>query len=200
MTIPELYERLSDKDFLDPSTGNLFSRAYMYLYDAKEEYKIRQEITGIKERLIRPDLYRNTLIIDVFEAFGQFLNSSSFGKHNKLEFLQEQENQDSEKVAKSLAREASGPKFLAHLNDLIEKHFKESGDYEVGYVMLHGFGTIYPYLRASKFLSNFEKYYMDNPKYKLILFYPGENGSNGLKLFGKLDDENPYRAIKLINA
>lgn len=201
MTIQELYERLSDKEFLDPATGNLFSRAYMYLYDPEKEYEIRDEIADLKNRLIRPDIYRNILIIDIFKEFNDYLANSKFGKHESfLAYLEEQEEKDPEKVETVLRRQASGEKFLKFLNDKIESHFDNSGDYEVGYVMIHGLGAIYQYLRTSKFLSSFEKYYMDNSKYKLILFYPGTADKIDIKLFGEMEDKNPYRAIKLINA
>lgn len=201
MTIQELYERLSDKDFLDPSTGNLFSRAYMYLYDPEKEYEIRAEIDDLRNRLIRPDIYRNILIVDLFKTFNEFLGASQYGKHGSfLDFIEKQEEKDPEKVATTLKRQASGDKFLRFLNDKIEAHFDSSGEYEVGYVMIHGLGAIFPYIRTSKFLSSFEKYYMDNHKYKLILFYPGTAEKIDIKLFGEMEDKNPYRAIKLINA
>jgi hypothetical protein len=199
MTITELYERLSDKEFLNPDTGNLFSKAYMYLYDPKEEYHVRNEMKLIKDRLIRPDIYRNILILDIFQAFLDFLNHSTFGKRKKFDFLIEQEEKNARKVEDSLHRDATSPKFFAFLNDKIGKHFNDAGDYEVGYVFVHGFGSIFPYLRASKFLNNFEKYFMDNSQYKLILFYPGSADQMRIKLFSQLEDENPYRAIKLIN-
>ncbi len=200
MTILELYEKLSDKDFLDPSTGNLFSRAYMYLYEPEKEYQTRQEIQEFKDRLIRPDTYRNIFLLDIFEEFVQYLQNGKFGQNNRLDFFIKQENEKPDKVEKSLKRDASDARFFSQLNDKIEAHFNSSESYEVGYVIIHGFGAIFPYLRASKFLSNFEKYYMDNGKYKLILFYPGSvEDKSRIKLFRKLEDDNPYRAIKLIN-
>ena len=45
-------------------------------------------------------------------------------------------------------------------------------------------------------MNNFEKY---NKNYKIINFYPGKAKDNYYSLFGTLNDENLYRAIKLIN-
>ena len=64
------------------------------------------------------------------------------------------------------------------------------------YVFVTGFGEIFPYLRASKFISNFEKY--TTGKFKVVVFYPGRV-DQFCHLFDKLNDDNPYRAIKLIN-
>ena len=71
----------------------------------------------------------------------------------------------------------------------------EHGKTEVAYVLVKGFGTIFPYLRASRFMNRFEKYISG---YKMILFSPGEVKEN-YNLFKLLNDEHLYRAIKLIN-
>ena len=69
MTITELYEQLRDPNFKNPTTANLFFPAYMYLYDPKREYEIREEITQLKKRLQRPDNYLDVLVLNVFEEF-----------------------------------------------------------------------------------------------------------------------------------
>tara|TARA_R110002050_G_scaffold187306_1_gene321733 strand:- start:10143 stop:10736 length:594 start_codon:yes stop_codon:yes gene_type:complete len=197
MTITELYERMSSKDFQDPATGNLFSNAYMYLYDPEDENRIREEIQVIKERLKRPSNYLDVLILDIFEVFCDFLKVRKFGQKNMFDFFLEREVHTPEKVNESLIREAKTDAFFKFVDDRIKAHFEE-GDPELKvYVLIHGFGAIYPYLRTSKFLNNFEKYFIGE-KYKLILFYPGEV-KDYYSLFKLLNDENPYRAIKLIN-
>ena len=69
MTITELYNQLSDKDFQDHQTGNLFFPAYMYMYDATKEYEIDREILDIKNRLHRPNNYLDVMVLDIFEEF-----------------------------------------------------------------------------------------------------------------------------------
>ena len=68
MTITELYERMSNKEFQDPATGNLFSNAYMYLYPPENENQIHDEILVIKERLKRPNNYLDVLILEIGRA------------------------------------------------------------------------------------------------------------------------------------
>jgi hypothetical protein len=195
MTITELYQQLADKDFQDPLTGNLFFPAYMYVYDEEKEYETEQEILNIKERLYRPNSYLNVLIIDIFQEFQEFLKQESFGSQKKFGFYLEQEEASYDKVQKALQQDAHSDRFFIWFDQRIRNHFNESGAYEVGYVFVKGFGAAYPYLRASKFMSKFEKYITG---YKMILFYPGTVKEN-YNLFGLLNDENLYRAIKLIN-
>jgi hypothetical protein len=197
MTITELYECMSNKDFQDPATGNLFSNAYMYLYPPENENQIHEEILVIKERLKRPNNYLDVLILDIFEVFCSYLKQKKFGQKTMFDFFIEKEIQTPDKVNDSLIREGRSDNFFKFVNENINEHFSAGDTDKKVYVIIHGFGAVYPYLRTSKFLSNFEKYFIGE-KYKLILFYPGVI-KDYYSLFKLLNDENPYRAIKLIN-
>lgn len=195
MTITELYTKLDDKDFQDHLTGNLFFPAYMYIYHPASEYEVDQEILSIKDRLHRPTNYLRVMVLDIFEEFLEFLRVEPFGKVSKFDFFLKQEETRPEQVEKSLRQTANDDRFYAWLHQRITEHFQQAGDAKVAYVFVKGFGAIFPYMRASKFMSNFEKHISG---YKLILFYPGEVKEN-YNLFNVLNDENLYRAIKLIN-
>ena len=195
MTITELYKQLSNKDFQDHQTGNLFFPAYMYMYDATKEYEIDKEILDIKNRLHRPNNYLDVMIIDIFEVFIEYLKQEKFGKLTKYEFYTEHEKDKFDAVDKALKQDAYDKRFLNYLDNRIKSHFENANNYEVAYVFVKGFGNTFPYLRASRFMSNFEGYIKG---YKLIMFYPGI-AKNYYSLFGLLKDENLYRAIKLIN-
>lgn len=195
MTITELYSKLSDKDFQDYNTGNLFFPAYMYMYDPTKEYEVESEILDIKNRLHRPNSYLDVMVLDIFEEFINFTKATKFGKSSKFDFYIEHEESKKEAVHKSLSKDAYDERFLKFLNDKIQKHLDAAKPYEVSYIFMKGFGNAFPYIRASRFMSKFEKYVK---AYKLILFYPGE-AKDYYSLFGLLRDENLYRAIKLIN-
>ena len=70
MTISDFYDQLlSDKEFQEPETGNLFFPAYIYQYDSKDEYNIRKQIRNLKDRLIRPNNFVDTLILNIYDEF-----------------------------------------------------------------------------------------------------------------------------------
>lgn len=198
MTIAELYEKLSDKSFQEPDTGNLFWPTYMYLYKPENEYAIRKEIGSIKQRLKRPDNYNDVLLMNIFEEFLEFLKSQSFGENNLLQELLDMENEEPETVSSLLHNKAGEDDFFSWLNNKVTKHLElpNPNNDKRTYVFVNGFGEIFPYLRASKFISNFEKY--TTGKFKVVVFYPGRV-DQFCHLFDRLNDENPYRAIKLIN-
>jgi hypothetical protein len=195
MTITELYNQLANKDFQDHLTGNLFFPAYMYVYDPEKEYEIDAEIINIKERLHRPTSYLDVMVIDIFEELIGYLKQFKFGKNLMYDYLLNQEKTKPEQVDKSLRRSANDDRFFNYLNEQIIAHFEKAGDTEVAYVFVKGFGAVFPYLRANRFMNNFEKYISG---YKVIMFYPGQADEN-YNLFKLLNDENLYRAIKLIN-
>jgi hypothetical protein len=195
MTIPELYDQLCDKDFQDHYTGNLFFPAYMYMYDAQKEYEIDKEILSIKDKLYRPSNYLDIMVIDIFEEFTSYLKNEKFGRDLKFDYYLERESGQPNQVADALRKDAYDPRFLTYLDNKIQNHLNSTEEYEVAFVIMKGFGNAFPYIRASRFMNNFEKYIKG---FKLIMFYPGE-AKNYYSLFGLLKDENLYRAIKLIN-
>ena len=196
MTITELYNQLENKDFQDHETGNLFFPAYMYTYDEEKEYEIDREILDIKNRLHRPNNYLDVMVIDLFEIFCDYLKQEKFAKSNKFDFYRSNELEKSDAVKKALEKDAYDLRFLEYIHKKIQTHLDNAGTFEVAYVFVKGFGNAYPYIRASRFMNNFEKHIKG---FKLIMFYPGE-AKNYYSLFGLLKDENLYRAIKLINA
>lgn len=195
MTIAELYTHLANDDFKDYETGNLFFPAYMYMYNAEKEYEIDAEILDIKNRLHRPTNYLDVIVLDIYEEFIMYLKQEKFAKSNKFDFYNAHENKKPEAVNKSLFKDAYDTRFLEFLNNKIQAHLKIEDSFQRSYVFIKGFGNAFPYIRASRFFNNFEKYVKG---YKLIMFYPGE-AKEYYSLFGLLKDENLYRAIKLIN-
>jgi len=198
MTIPELYNKLAEKTFQDPETGNLFWPAYIYLYEPAEEYRIQEEIIQISERLKRPDNYVHALVLNIFEEFVAYLKASTLGPDCLLDEILEEEKIAPASAAKMLEDAAREDDFFAYINKQVVSHLDipSTGSEKKTYVFIHGFGQVFPYLRTHIFLSNFEKY--TTGRFKLIIFYPG-SVKEDFSLFNILEDKNPYRAIKLIN-
>ncbi|MFH1130554.1 MAG: DUF1788 domain-containing protein [Pseudomonadota bacterium] len=62
-------------------------------------------------------------------------------------------------------------------------------------VLISGVGSAYPLVRSHGLLNNLHSRIGNMP---LVLFYPGIYDGQRLKLFGQLDDNNYYRAFKLV--
>ena len=62
-------------------------------------------------------------------------------------------------------------------------------------VLVSGVGSVYPMLRAHTLLNNLHSVMGQTP---LVMFYPGRYDGQSLRLFGKLRNDNYYRAFKLV--
>lgn len=200
MTIDELYEKLSSKQFQDTQNGDLFYNFFVYQYPADKEYEIRDQIKEFKEQLIRPINYVDVLTMNLFEEFCSFLDHQSFGKLHPsyLNYLLEKDDAAPDSVTKTLTNKANSEAFFEYIHNKIVEHVSIEDDKVRPYIFLYGIGSMFPYLRTNVFLTNYEKYNQSS-RYKLIVFYPGDVEKNSYHLFGMLNDEHTYRATLLIN-
>jgi hypothetical protein len=198
MTISDFYDQLlSDKEFQEPETGNLFFPAYIYQYDSKDEYNIRKQIRNLKDRLIRPNNFVDTLILNIYDEFISFLKDEKMGDESVLDLITQNDTEKEmpDNLKDVLFNKANSLAFFNYINEKATTHFKEPSKFKKVYLMLYGFGSIYPFLRTSTYLKNFEEHVKG---YKLIVFFPGYYENKKYHLFGELHDENIYRAT-LIN-
>ena len=195
MNVDKLVELLEDKGFQDPRTGNLFFGAYIYLYDPKKEYKMQNNIKILTKRLKRPNNFLDCLTIDFFDFFVQYLKQNTFGGISFFDEAIQQEQESPQKAFEYLLYEIENDDFFNAFEVQVKEHFKENNDKRV-YLLIHGIGQIYPYLRASTFLKRIEALIKD---FKIIVFYPGDYQDNEYSLFKELRTDNIYRVTLLNN-
>lgn len=201
MTIEELYEKLSSKEFQDTEHGDIFYNFYLFQYDPSQEYVIREQIEVFTTNLLRPANYVEVLTLDLFEEFCNFLDSMPFGRlhPSQLKYFLDKDNAgNNNAVITSLTAKANSRQFYEHIHNRIMEHINSDSENKKPYIFLHGIGSMYPFIRTSVFLSNFEEF-NSTSKYKIIIFYPGVSVENSFSLFGCINDQHTYRAIKLIN-
>ena len=199
MTVEQLYEKLCSKKFQDTQSGDLFYNFFVYLYPADKEFEMREQIDDIKENIKRPVNNVDVLTLDIFEEFCRFMDGQSFGKHpSYLNYMLEKDESRPDDVTKALLLKANSDDFMLYIHNRIMEHVSKVDEYIRPYVFLYGLGNIYPYLRTSNLLNRYERY-NSSERYKIILFYPGDQDGATFKLFGDLEDNHTYRAIVLMN-
>ena len=197
MTIEQLYDYLNSPDF-QKTDGNIFYNYYIYQYPASKEYLMRQQIVDFKEKLERPTPYINAMILDLFQVFCDYLSEEKFGDRSLLEDTLEEDRLHPDMVTTELTTEANSDNFIHYVNERIKAHITQNDGLNHPYVLVHGIGKMFPYLRTNVFLTRYEKY-NDTSLYKIILFYPGHQEGNSFSLFDTLPDSHTYRAILLVN-
>jgi len=197
MKLSDLFEELSKREFQNRETGNLFFPAYIYCYEPNKEYQIRSEINELKNRLIRPDIFQECMVINIYDEFINYLKTEKLGEDSLFDLFVNQEKEESESEAReNLKQTADSIEFLKQIDKKIRVHFQLPSKYKKVYVLVHGFGSIFPYLRASEFLKRFEEF-VSGGGYKILVFYPGKYENNHFYLFNEINHETVYRASVL---
>lgn len=193
INIDKLYDLMADKGFQEPTTGNLFFPAYIYTYEPEKEYEIREQLLLLSKKLKRPNNFLECLLVNIYEELIEYLKSESFSGKNLFDLIREKEKEDPQEAYNWIRDEINQGNFYSSLEKKVKEHFEPVQQKRV-YLILYGFGSIFPYLRASEFLKKTERLIKD---FKVIVFYPGEYSQARYSLFGILDDDHMYRANNL---
>ena len=197
MKLSYLFEELSRREFQNPDTGNMFFPAYIYCYEPQKEYQIRKEILELKDRLIRPDIFQECMVINIYTEFIDHLMTEKLGDESLFDlFIKQEKEESATEAGENLKNVADSIEFLKRIDEKIRVHFQLPSKYKKVYVLVQGFGSIFPYLRASEFLKRFEEY-VSGGGYKIVVFYPGKYENNHFYLFNEINHESIYRASLL---
>lgn len=188
--IDKIYDLMADKGFQEPRTGNLFFPAYIYTYPPENEYEIRENIQLLDKKLKRPNHYLDSLMINIFDELIEYLKNETFAGKSLFDLVVEKEKEDPADALSWIREEINNGNFYAKFENKVRDFFKENDNKRV-YLILYGFGSSFPYLRASELLKRTEKLIKE---FKVIIFYPGDYKESNYSLFKILNDDNMYRA------
>ncbi len=197
MNLDNLFDILSTPEFQNPDSGSLFFPVYVYTYNPAEEYQFREQLEILKDRLLRAAIYQDCMVINIYDVFIDFLKSNFLGEDSLFDLLVNQEQlEGTDSIYEPTYDCAVGSDFFDFLNNKIINSFNLQNEYKKVYIFIHGFGSIFPFLRLSEFIKLYEKY-IDVGNYKIISFYPGKFENNHYYLFNELINKDFYRAILL---
>lgn len=180
LIIPKIQE---DKFLEGRGLGNEIS-FYIFDYNPKDELLVRDYIKLIKKefdkanssiKIIEFDLYK--LMLDLAKEMDIFQS-----------IFEMEENEGKDALHSALEEFCQDPSIF------MEKIRKESNSYDL--IFITGVGKVFPFIRSHSILNNLMEKIHGKP---LIMFYPGVYNELSLKLFGKLEDNNYYRAFRLID-
>lgn len=152
-------------------------------YHPKDELIVRDKIKSIKKefdvpnsqiKIIEFDLYK--MLIEMAKEEGIFDDLFDFEK-----------NEGKEEFTLAIIDFAK-PEYF------IEKIKEQAQDYNT--IFITGIGKVFPFVRSHSILNNLHEIIEMKP---VVLFFPGVYDSQSLKLFGKIKDDNYYRAFPLVD-
>lgn len=176
--------KIKDEKFLQGrGLGNEIS-FYIFDYDPKDELLIRDYTKQIKKEFEKAD---SSIKIIEFDLYNLMLELTK--EMDVFESIFEMEENEGKETLHSALEE-----FCQDPSIFMEKIKEDSEPYDL--IFITGVGKVFPFIRSHTILNNLMEKIHGKP---LIMFYPGKYNELSLKLFGKLEDNNYYRAFRLID-
>ncbi|PHS59104.1 MAG: hypothetical protein COB17_00800 [Sulfurimonas sp.] len=177
----KLFNNLKKESFLSMSALGGEIPFYIVPYNPEQENDVVQKTKQLKQRLSLDG-------ISVFEINLFDLSLSMLEDRGILDKIVEKEKSLSKsKLFKTLQGVLdSETKLIPHIEQLVKDNPSQM-------LLLTGIGQVFPFIRSHTILNNLQNYIKDRPT---IMFFPGIYGTD-LSLFGKLKDDNYYRAFNL---
>jgi hypothetical protein len=180
----KILPRIESKEFLEGSgLGNEIS-FYIFDYPPEEELMVRDHIRVILDNLSQKKPELRIKNINLFELILDYLK-----KRNLLDrAIQLQKTRGDEETQKALTAPL-------HEEKIAQVFIETVPPDEYDFVFITGVGSAWPLLRSHTLLNNLHPLMERTP---LVMFYPGVYDGQGLSLFGRLTDNNYYRAFQLV--
>jgi hypothetical protein len=180
----KILPRIESKEFLEGrGLGNEIG-FYIFDYPPEEEVMVRDHIRVILDNIStrKPELRIKN--VNLFELLLDYLK-----KRNLFDpAVQLQKKRGNEEALKALSAPLHEEKIAKVFSDAVPPD-------EYDLVFITGVGNAWPLLRSHTLLSNLHPLLEQTP---LVMFYPGVYDGQSLSLFGKLKDNNYYRAFQLV--
>lgn len=161
---------------------------YIFDYDSKDEYVVRDYIQRIKHKINEVDIKDFKIKeFDIYEIIMQLIDKKGY-KEKLIEF---EEKKGTEWILKRIREMLA----IGTDNDLIINYIKENTE-KNDIVFLTGIGKSSFIIRAHSILNSLHSAV---DKVPVIMFYPGKYTGQTLELFGQLKGNGYYRAFQLIS-
>ncbi len=171
-----------DKFIQGRGLGNEIS-FYIFDYEPEHELAVRDYISHIVKEFSHEGSNRKIMVFDLFKMLIEIAKEK-----NILERIIGMESkQGKNALFKAMTNFAQPEIFLQRIKE-------KMGDHNV--VLIQGVGKAYPFVRSHNILNNLQEV-LD--KIPVIMFFPGKYNGLSLRLFGKIKDDNYYRAFSLVD-
>lgn len=157
---------------------------FISTYHPEQELEIVKAIRGLKNRL--ENIGINILELNLYDISIAILNEE-LGEGEIFE-LEKQMDKDEFKDALQSVLDIHEV-LMPNIQSLIKASSAQI-------YFLTGVGSVYPFIRSHNILNNLQNIAKEAPT---IMFFPGKYNGQSLQLFGKLKDDNYYRAFNLDN-
>ena len=190
--IEHLKEKMDDSKFQHNEGLSNEVGYYVFDYPADQELYMRKQIDKIQESPLAARV--NLKVFDIYDIMMHLLkDQEKYTGSDPISILEDIEKNQGFDV---LIEQINNILEMSENNNLIVRYIKEripEGDGQC-IVFLTGLGKVYPIIRAHKILNTMHQVLDNNP---VVMFYPGNYDEMSLRAFGKIKDQNYYRAFRI---
>lgn len=180
----QILPRITADDFLSGrGLGNEIA-FYLFDYPPEAELRVRDYLRTLLDHLPRQKPGLRVQHVNLFDFVLDYLKSR--------QLLDKAIRMQREKGDAALKKALAGPLHESRLGALFAA-VAQPDQHDL--VIVSGVGSVWPLLRAHALLNNLHAVMGQTP---LVMFYPGRYDGQSLRLFGKLKNNNYYRAFKLV--
>ena len=159
---------------------------WIFDYPPDRELEIRERIRYMVSKNQKSSDGFQLVVFDLYDLMIDHLESKNFLK----QCMAFEQKQGMARIAAAVSKSMK----ISDSDSLIVRHIREHTP-ENAVVFLTGIGKCYPILRYHKVLNTLHQGFGQAP---VVLFFPGVYDEQQLLLFGKIKDDNYYRAFRLV--
>jgi len=185
-----IYQQLSSEKFLEKKGLSGELPFFISTYNPAQEVGVQTMIKRMLNRLQQNDIA--ALEINLYDLVIELIS----GRNLLDKILSTEQSMDKDKLFRSLQNVLDVEKYLipAIVGKMEEDDQQNTSNGKM--VMITGVGEVFPYIRSHTVLNNLQNAIKDRP---MILFFPGVYDGHTLDLFGRMKDDNYYRAFNIAN-
>ncbi len=157
---------------------------HVFDYPAEQELRVRDFINTVLNHLAKRRPGLRVCHINLFHLLLEYLQHRGFLEKS----YKKQHEEGDEALLQSLKGPLKEQKIARYFTETVTQD-------EQDLILVSGVGNAWPLLRSHTLLNNLHALLTDKP---LVLFYPGNYDGQNLRLFGRLKENNYYRALRLV--
>jgi hypothetical protein len=177
-----LYKVISSKRFLSREALGGEIPFFISAYNAEKELLVVESIRMLRKKLDTSGV--TVLEINLYDTVCELLEE----KGGMERMFRVEKRRGKEKFLKALQSTLNIHEVLMpRISEIINAN-------NADVYFLTGIGLVFPYIRSHNVLNNLQNVAKEAPT---VCFFPGEYNGHSLNLFGKLKDDNYYRAFNI---
>lgn len=177
-----IFEVIKEPSFLSMDSLGGEIPFWISAYQASQENEVQTELHNLVKKLKNHGI--KPLDISLFE-----LSLAIIDQHIGLQQMFEVERRKPKRRFKKALQSTINihERFIPAIKDQVSQQKPDL-------LLIHGVGAVFPFIRSHTVLNNLQSAVKEIPT---VMFFPGNYTGESLNLFGRLKDDNYYRAFNI---